>query len=265
MGIPLVAGRDFTDQDDATGRHVCIVNQQFVNKYLPDGIAGASLRTPDSNFPLEVIGVVGNTVPTNLRDAPPPAVFVPYFKEGARIGFVSIEVRAQGSLAQVSALLREELRAALPRTAMQAQVIGLTEQVEGTLVQERLLAALGTAFGALALVLSAVGLYGLLAYTVSRATAEIGIRIAIGAQRSTVLWMVLRGALRLVAIGVVLGAPAAWAASRLVSTALFGLSPGDPLTIAAASMLLATVAIGAAWVPAHRASRIDPMKALRWE
>jgi putative ABC transport system permease protein len=265
MGIPLMGGRDFVDQDSATGRHVCIVNQQFVSRYLPDGIAGATLRTPDSTIPLEVIGIVGNTVPTTLRDAPPPAVFVPNFKEGARVGPSSIEVRAGGSLARVSSLLREELRTALPRSAVQTQIIGLTEQVESTLAQERLLAALGSALGALALLLSALGLYGLLAYTVSRATGEIGIRMALGAQQTTVLWMVLRGALRLVGVGVAVGVPAAWAASRLVAFALFGLTPGDPATIMAASLVLAAVAIGAAWVPAHRASRIDPMKALRWE
>jgi predicted permease len=260
MGIPIVAGRDFTEQDFA----VCIVNEAFVKKYLPDRVLGTQISIAGFNGPREVIGVTGNTVSRSLRDPSPPAVYLRHFIDG-RIPYSSIQVRAEGSLTRAADLIRTELRAALPRTATQTQVLGLTEQVENTLVQEKLLAALGSAFGVLALVLSAVGLYGLLAYTVSRATGEIGIRMALGAQQATVLWMVLRGALQLVAAGVLIGAPAAWAASRLVASALFGLKPGDPVIIATASLLLAAVAIAAAWIPARKASRVDPMTALRWE
>jgi predicted permease len=260
MGIPLLSGRDFTDQDVATSRGVCIVNEAFMKKYLPDGLAGASVLAPSSKVPLQVIAVVGNTIPASLRESPPPAVYVPYDR-----GSASLEVRAEGSVARVGALLREEMREALPRTAVQTQIIGLTEQVENTLVQERLLAALGTAFGVLALVLSAVGLYGLLAYTVSRATSEIGIRVALGAQRGQVMLMVLRGALRLVMIGVAVGTPAGWAASQLVASNLYGLHPGDPATIAIAAVLLSLTALVAASLPARRATKVDPMVALRWE
>jgi ABC-type antimicrobial peptide transport system permease subunit len=265
MGTPLIAGRDFTAQDLSAGHDVCIVNEAFVSKYLREQTLGTPVMTAVSKTPLEVVGIVANTVSRSLRESVPPAIYIPHFKEGGRIGIATIEIRAEGSLAHVAELVRAELRAALPRTAVQSQVLGLTGQVENTLVQEKLLAALGSTFGVLALVLSAVGLYGLLAYTVSRATGEIGIRMALGARQATVIRMILRGALRLVAIGVLLGAPAAWAASKLVASALFGLSPGDPATIAIASILLAAVSIAAAWIPARRASRIDPMVALRME
>jgi predicted permease len=266
MGTPLVAGRDFTEQDEAEGaRNVCIVNQAFVRKYMGTVGLGAQVSTIAGKLPMEVVGIVGDTVFWNLRDAAPAAVYIPHFKEGGRIGIASIEVHAEGSLTNVADLVRGELRAAIPRTAVQTQVVGLTEQLERTLIQERLLAALGSAFGVLALVLAAVGLYGLLAYTVSRATSEIGIRMALGAQRGEVVWMIMRGALRLAAMGVAVGVPAGWAASRLVASTLFGLRPGDPATLAGAAVLLAATAMAAAWLPARKAAKVDPMVALRWE
>jgi ABC-type antimicrobial peptide transport system permease subunit len=141
----------------------------------------------------------------------------------------------------------------------------MTEQVERTLIQERLLAALGACFGALALILAAVGLYGLLAYTVARSTSEIGIRMALGAERTEVLWGVFKGALGLLGRGVVLGIPAAYAGSRLISSMLFGLTTTDPLTILGATLLLGGAALLAAFLPARRASRVDPLVALRYE
>ncbi|HJZ99716.1 MAG TPA: FtsX-like permease family protein, partial [Candidatus Solibacter sp.] len=262
MGTPLIAGRDFNSGDEDGSRNVCIVSQAFAKAL---GGIGSQVLAPGAKAPVEVVGIVGDTVSQSLREKAPPTIYSPYFREGSRISIATIELRVQGSLTQVADLVRKEIRSALPRTATQAQVQGLTEQVERTLMQERLLAALGSAFGVLALVLAAVGLYGLLAYTVSRATSEIGIRMALGAQRGEVVWMVLRGALRLIAIGVVVGAPAGWAASRVVASALFGLEPGDPTTITAAAILLAGTAMAAAWIPARRASRVDPMVALRWE
>jgi ABC-type antimicrobial peptide transport system permease subunit len=266
MGTPLKAGRDFTEQDEAAGaRNVCIINDAFVRKYAGTAGIGTQVSTVAGKLPMEVVGIVGDTVFWNLREAAPPAVYVPHFKQGARIGIASIEVRAEGSLTNVAELVRSELLSAIPRTAVQTQVVGLTEQVERTLIQERLLAALGSAFGVLALVLAAVGLYGLLAYTVSRATSEIGIRMALGAQRSEVVWLIMRGALRLAAMGVAIGVPSGWAASRLVASTLFGLRPGDPSTLAGAAALLAATAMAAAWLPARKASKVDPVVALRWE
>jgi predicted permease len=266
MGTPLLYGRDFTERDGPNGPAVAIVNQAFVRRYLPEGNPlGRQFSTAGVKGMIEIVGVVGDTVSQSLRQSAPPAVYLPYFQDSAMIAFASYEIRAGGSLTQTAALVREELRRALPRIAAQVQVQGLTEQVEHTLIQERLLAALGTSFGALALILAAVGLYGLLAYTVSRSTGEIGIRMALGAQRGEVLWGVLKGALGLLAWGLALGVPAAWAGSRLISSMLFGLTATDPLVVAGASVVLAATAMAAAFVPARRASRVDPMVALRYE
>jgi ABC-type antimicrobial peptide transport system permease subunit len=148
---------------------------------------------------------------------------------------------------------------------VQTREQALTEQVARTLVQERTLATLGAAFGVLALILAAVGLYGLLAYLVARSTSEIGIRMALGAQRGEVLGLVLKGALRLLALGVALGVPVAWIATRWIGGMLFGLRGTDPTTTALAAALLAATALAAALVPALRAARVDPLTALRYE
>ncbi|HTX35152.1 MAG TPA: FtsX-like permease family protein [Bryobacteraceae bacterium] len=165
-------------------------------------------------------------------------------------------------MAQVAAELRREIQ---PLTGGAVQVRPLTAQVEKTLVEERLVAALAGGFGGLALVLASIGLYGLLAYTVARRTREIGIRMALGAERARVLRGTIFDALRLVVCGIGLGLPAAVAASRWISSLLFGLTPTDPGTMLAATALLAAFGVLAAWLPAMRASRVDPTVALRYE
>jgi ABC-type antimicrobial peptide transport system permease subunit len=145
------------------------------------------------------------------------------------------------------------------------EVRPLSAQVDATIVKERMMATLAAAFGVLALVVACVGLYGLLACSVARRTREIGIRLALGAQRTQVVAQVLRGAALLVVIGIAAGLPAAWAASRWIASMLFELQPTDPATIAAAIALLATAAHVAAYVPAHRAARVEPLTALRHE
>jgi len=169
---------------------------------------------------------------------------------------------SRGSVAQVAAELRREIQ---PLTGGAVQVRPLTAQVEKTLVEERLVAALAGGFGGLALVLASIGLYGLLAYTVARRTREIGIRMALGAERARVLRGTIFDALRLVVCGIGLGLPAAVAASRWISSLLFGLTPTDPGTMLAATALLAAFGVLAAWLPAMRASRVDPTVALRYE
>jgi ABC-type antimicrobial peptide transport system permease subunit len=210
---------------------------------------------------MQIVGVVTDAISQSLREPPPPAVYVPIFQRQTE--FPSFVIHASGSLTQVSSELRRLLQPQMPNTAIQIHT--LTAQVDAALVQERLMAALAASFGALALILAAVGLYGLIAYTVARRTSELGIRIALGAGHRNVMWLVIEGALRLLAFGLLLGVPAAWAASRLVTTMLWGLSPTDPSTILAAIALLMITGILAGWVPARRAARIDPMAALRCE
>jgi ABC-type antimicrobial peptide transport system permease subunit len=210
---------------------------------------------------LQVVGVVKNTVTGNLRGASRPTVYVSYFQQEPR--FAALEIRAAGSLSQVASAIRRELQPSFPNTPL--EVRALTDHVERTLVQERLMASLAAGFGALGLVLACVGLYGLLAYSMVRRTREIGIRMALGARQSGVVWMVGRHALRLVGIGILLGLPVAWLLSRSVQSMLFGLTPADPGTLANAVLLLGVAGLVAAYLPARRAARVDPMTALRHE
>jgi ABC-type antimicrobial peptide transport system permease subunit len=214
---------------------------------------------------MEIVGVVKDAVSQSLREPAPPSVYLPYFQYQETIGIATFEIRAGSSIARTAALVRDALRARFPDTPVQAQVLTLNEQVQRTLIQERMLAALGACFGLLALILASVGLYGLLAYMVARSTSEIGIRMALGAKRTEVLGLVFRSALRLLAFGIAGGIPAAWAGSRLIASMLFGLTATDPFTILGATVLLGTTALVAAFVPALRASHIDPMVALRYE
>jgi predicted permease len=264
MGTPLIAGRDFNDRDDATGPAVAIVNEAFVQRYFPDGHAiGQRVSVAEMHDPvgMEIVGAVKNAISQSLRDAPPPAVYLPLYQRQTE--FPTFVVRGSGSLTQVASSLRRKLQPRLLGTAIQVHT--LTAQVEAALVQERLMATLAATFGALAVILAAIGLYGLLAYTVARRTSEIGVRMALGANRAGVMWLVIQDAVRILALGVVAGLPVAWAASRLISAMLFGLTTTDPATILAAAAILIAAGLLAGYLPARRASRVDPMVALRYE
>jgi ABC-type antimicrobial peptide transport system permease subunit len=173
----------------------------------------------------------------------------------------TLEMRVTGSLPRVVDAVRGVLQQKMPNVPVELRT--LSAQVDGVMVQERVMATLAGTFGLLALILASIGLYGLLAYRVARRTKELGIRMTLGARRSSVIIMVLKSALQLVVIGVVLGIPAAWAASRWIASMLFRLQPTDPATFAGSAVTLLAVALLAAYVPARRASRVDPMTALR--
>jgi ABC-type antimicrobial peptide transport system permease subunit len=175
----------------------------------------------------------------------------------------SLVIRAAGSLSRVELAIRKVLQPSFPNTPI--AVRPLSAQVEETLVEERLMAKLSGGFGALGLLLACVGLYGLLAYSVVRKTKEIGVRMALGAQRSAVLWMVTRRALALVIVGVAVGLPLAWVLSKKVESMLFGLRATDFGILATAVMSLSVAGLVAAYFPARRAARVDPMTALRHE
>ncbi|HTX37219.1 MAG TPA: FtsX-like permease family protein, partial [Bryobacteraceae bacterium] len=267
LGTPLVLGRDFGQADRAGAPATAIVNEAFVRKYLPEGSPlghQLSVRVAAPTTAV-IVGVVKSTVAFSLREQTPPFVYLPYFQYGNEITNATYEIHVAGSLARTSALVHEILRAKFSATPAQIREQALSEQVARTLVRERTLAALGTCFGVLALILAAVGLYGLLAYMVARATSEIGIRMALGARRGEVLALILKGALRLLAFGVALGVPVAWAATHWIGSMLFGLRATDPLTTALAAALLALTGLAAALVPALRAARVDPLVALHYE
>ncbi|MGA3236989.1 MAG: FtsX-like permease family protein [Bryobacteraceae bacterium] len=275
LGTPLVLGRDFGQGDRAGAPATAIVNEAFVRKYFSDGKPGDNpgssalgqrlTFTVPASTTAQIVGVVASTVARNLREEAQPFVYLPYFQYGDEITSGTFEIRAQGSLARTAALVSEQLRARFSGTPAQIREQTLSEQVGRTLVQERTLAALGSCFGVLALILAAVGLYGLLAYMVARSTNEIGIRMALGARRAEVVGLVLRGALRLLAFGILLGVPVAWAGSRWIGSMLFGLRGTDPLTASIAAVILAATGLSAALFPAWRAARVDPLAALRHE
>src|SRR5258706_5250275 len=262
MRTPLVVGRDFTDRDDASAPPVAIVNEAFARRWFPDGRPiGRRVSAGRSLLDMQIVGVVRDAISQSLREPPPPAVYVPLFQRQTE--FPTFIVYASGSLARVASVLRGELQPKLPGTAIQVHT--LSAQVEAALVQERLMATLAAAFGALALILAAIGLYGLLAYTVARRTSEIGIRMALGANRGEVMWSVIQDALRLLALGIIAGVPAAWAGSRLITAMLFGLTATDPATIFGAAAILAVVGLLAGFFPGPRASPVPPMGALKYE
>jgi predicted permease len=265
MGIRLVAGREFTDRDSADAPAVAVINEAYAKQHFagpnPTGQHLAAMvngRRRD----LEVVGLAVNTNAAGLRRAPPPTVYVAYAQLAGDVP-TSVTARASGPLGRVSAAIQQTVQARVP--GLVVDVRPLSAQVEATIVRERMMATLGGAFGGLALILACVGLYGLLAYTVAQRTKEIGIRMALGAPGATVVGLVLGGAARLVIIGIVIGLPAVWLSSRWVESMLFGITRTDPTALVGAIVLLTVAGQLAAYLPARRASRVDPLIALRHE
>jgi predicted permease len=267
FGIPLVLGRTIEDRDTAAAPKVAVVNRTFAQKYL-GGTSPIGRRfgfgDQKTSSDIAIVGVVGDVRYGKLRNYAPPTVYVPYAQKIHELAEMTFEVRTNGDPDNWIGPIRQAVQGLdshLPLFDVKTQ----TEQIDQATFQERLFARLSSFFGLLALALACVGLYGMMSYTVARRTCEIGIRMALGAERAKILCMVLREALTLGALGIVLGVPAALAASRLVATMLYGLKPTDPWTIASATVVLVAVALLAGYLPARRASRVDPMVALRYE
>jgi len=268
VGMQIIAGRGFESGDRPGVQEVVVVNQSMARHYFPGQDAvGKRLSlgtTKDGGkliYPLEIVGVVRDAKLDGVRDDAPQLLFQSYVQNPGH--FYSAEIRTGPESVGVAAAVRRVIEA--DRTLEVRSVRTLTEQLEETLVPERMIAKLSSFFGGLALLLAAVGLYGTMSYAVARRTNEIGIRMAVGAGQHDVVWMVLREVALLVVTGLALGIPAALAASRMVESYLFGLSPNDPLTLLlAVSVLLSVVAV-AGYLPARRAAGIDPMVALRVE
>ena len=264
MGIPLLRGRSFSPMDRENTPPVAIVNETFARQFFNDPAPigrHVGLGAPAKTM-REIVGVVADAKHSNIREAAGPMLYVPFRQHDGQLGL--LQVRTTANPAEVSSLLRRELAGVDSRISITG-IIQLQEQVDASILGESLIAKLSSLFGLLALMLSAVGLYGVIAYMSSQRTVEIGIRMALGADRRSVQWLVLREVLMLVSIGVLVGAPLAFLASRLVRAQLYGLTPHDPATIALALSVLAAVAIVAGCLPARRASRINPTAALRAE
>ena len=263
MEIPILLGRDFDERDNNAPNAAALINETAAKKYYPgESPIGRRIGSRfEQSSETEIIGVIRDTKYDSLRDLAPPTL---YRNIGTSPPGVTVIVRTAVDPASLIEPVRSAMRqvdAEMPVTGMTTQ----TEQVEGRFAQERLFAMAYSLFGGLALLLASIGLFGLMSYGVSRRTNEIGIRMALGAERSGVVRMVLSESMRLVAIGVVLGLAGALAAGRLVATVLFGLSPNDAWTIAGAIVVMTIVSFAAGYLPARRASRVDPMVALRYE
>jgi predicted permease len=267
LRTPLPRGRSFSTTDEGPRATVAIVNETFARRYFPrqDPLGkhfSATVERPEAD--LEIIGVVSDVVANDLRAAPPATVYVPYFQvQVMSQNFSTLQVRAAGPLASITDVIRRELQ---PRMlGSPVEIRSLSAQVDSASVRERLVTTLASGLGAVALVLAAVGLYGLLAYTVVARSKEIGIRVALGADPRNVIALVLRQGLVLAFAGIVIGVAGAAAVSRLVKGMLFGVTPLDPTTFFGVSGLLAAVALVASCLPARRASRVDPLVSIRAE
>jgi len=262
LGIPIVAGRDFTDADTPDSPGVVVISQAMADRFWPGESAigrRLQLRGPDGP-PYEIVGVSADYKVRTIGETPRPYV---HFAHAQRFSaYAIVMVRARGSAAEMIAPLRQALLAAEPDLVIMA-IQPLAASIAATLFPARAAAVLVGLFGLLALALAAVGLYGVIAYSVSRRTREIGIRMALGAEPGAVLRLVLRQGLTLVAVGIGLGGMAAVWAARLVAGSLYGAGAADPLAYAGAAALLVGVAAVANVVPALRAARVDPMVALR--
>jgi predicted permease len=267
MGIPVLVGRDFSLRDEQAAPKAGIVNEKFARKYFagrsPIGLHVGMGGDPGTKLDIEVVGVVRDTRYEDLRREVPYELYIPYVQAGFVQG-MTCYVRGHGDAANLTTSLRQAVNT-VDSSVPVYRVRTLEQQVDQSLMTERLLASLSTVFGCLATLLAALGLYGVMAYMVARRTREIGIRMALGAASGRVVWLVMREALLLAAIGIALGAPAAWALSRLIRTELFGILPADLATTALGIAGIAAVAALSAYLPARRATRIDPMRALRWE
>jgi len=269
LGVPLLRGRDIELRDTPSAPRVAVVNSAFVDHYFKDqnpiGRTFTFDDETDNGAPLEIVGVVGNIKADDPRDKPDPTVYRPILQiqDGAAYT-ATIHIR---TLSDPSPLTNQ-VRQMINQVDDKLPVFGVTtmdEQLRQNLDQERLIAQLVSFFGALALILACIGLYGVMAHGVARRTNEIGIRMALGARGSNIAWMILRETLYLVLAGLVIGVPAALFGARLIAAQLFGLSPTDPLTLGVAAIVLVIVALLAGYLPARRASRVNPLNALRYE
>jgi predicted permease len=267
LAVPLIAGRDFDSRDKVGAPDVAIVNQAFARRFTnganPVGqrlwIAAAP-GSPDTVY--EIVGLVGDTKYQDLREEYRPIVYYAAAQDESGPGGTFL-IRSRLPQSETVAAVKRVLNEINPAITVNFQ--GLKPLIDATVLREQLIATLSGFFGLLALLLACIGVYGILSYGVASRTTELGIRMALGAQRGAVFWLILREAMWLVLIGVAVGLPLIFAVTRLAATLLYDLSPTDPVSLAAAALLMVVVAMLAGYLPSRRATRVDPMVALRCE
>jgi predicted permease len=267
LGIPILAGRDFGQRDGPGAPKVAIVNEAMAKHFFGSTAAlGRRFQRQEGNnwsAPIEVVGVVGTTKYHSMRDSAQAIAYFPRSQLSPEAQQMSIEVRTNGIPTGLVPDVTKAITSVNPRITL--DITTLEQQVNESLVLARSIAALSGFFGVLAMLLATIGLYGIMAYTVARRRNEIGVRIALGAEQTRVVRMVLGEVLVIVIAGVVLGVALSAGATRLMASFLYGVRPTDPATLAAAVVVLALVGVSAAALPAWRASRLDPVAALREE
>jgi predicted permease len=269
MGIPLRAGRDFSDRDTTTSPHVAVVNEAFARTFFGGEALGRVFRTneevdyPEATY--QIVGLIRDTKYEQLREPTPPMAFVPasQFPAAANHYFLFIFIRSTAPGSTLIPAVREKLSEVNPDISLEFKAF--QTQIENGLTRERMMALLSAFFGGLAALLAMIGLYGVISYIVTMRKNEIGIRMALGASRGTIISGILKQTIYVLVIGVTLGLALALAASQGAASLLFGLQPNDPLTLICAAGFLIIIALVASYVPALRASRVDPSIALRYE
>jgi predicted permease len=267
MQIPVLAGRGIDARDVSGGANVAVVNEVFVKRFLrgENPIGKQFTRGKAQNeMQFEIVGVAKNARYHSLKEDLPAVAYVPYTQDPRQMGQLTFELRAAGDPMALANAAREVVRQAdsrIPVTHLRTQ----DAVIDQTIGQERTFAMLCTAFALLAVAIACVGLYGTMAYSVARRTNEIGLRMALGAERKRLIWMVLREVIVMSAAGLTIGVPVALATSKFIKSFLFELKPNDPLAIAGAAIILVLAAVAAGYGPAWRASKIDPWIALRDE
>jgi predicted permease len=269
VGIPVLAGREIGPQDEGSGQRVCVINQTMARYYFGDEIPiGRRIwdMFPTTHTDCVVVGVVADAKYNSLDEKTPRRFYLPVFQplEDTETRFARFEVRAAGNPSAIAGSVRQVVKQTAA-TLPPIEIHTMDELVSQSLTSSRMITKLSGLFGALVALLACIGIYGIMAYAVAGRTNEIGIRMALGAQGGEVMWLVLRGSLLLVAIGVAAGLPLVIGAAKLISSQLFGLTAADPVTLVAATALMISVAMLAGYIPARRASRIDPLVALRYE
>jgi predicted permease len=268
LGTPVLGGREFDERDKAGAPKVAVVNESFARQLLnaanPIGLRFWIEKTPyDPETVYEVVGLVGNTKYEDLREDFGPIAYLSAAQDPRPGTGGQLIIRSRLPQAEIVSSIKGVLADINPSIAVSFQ--GFKSMIDGSILRERLMATLSGFFGLLALVLAYIGLYGILSYGVASRLNEIGIRMALGARRGNVLWLIMREAVWLVLIGVAVGLPVIMMTTRLVSTLLYGMQPNDPVSLGLGTAVLFVIAMSAAYIPARRATRVDPLVALRYE
>ncbi|NYF78717.1 putative permease [Granulicella arctica] len=270
MGTPLLRGRDFSDADTLNSVPVVIISSSMAKKYFHgEDPVGKQVGVATTKIPVRtIIGVVANIKHASLREEPDPEMFVPYTQNEIKVWpsmqTMQFAVRSRTDQTAIAESVRQAVHAVDPDLPV-AKFATLATLVDRSMTADRFSMLLVGSFGVLALILASIGMYGVISYSVMQRTPEIGVRIALGAQRTQIFVMILRQASRLAVSGIAIGLIAALGATRLMTRFLYGVQPADPITFAVVSLLLASVAFLACYVPARKAMKVDPMIALRYE